>query len=207
MLRHQDWRTVECQGNIADFKFRRYRRSCDVSLTITDWQCQFIHRTSMPVPKPIIEQLRKLIPPLNGTLHKGQSGMRSHWPWNFSDLMFVAVVLGRVGVLGGAQEWAMAYKQLHAFVWRLISYTGAPFFAAMSALRLVRRPSRHIQWIHLTLLMDRKGADLSHVICSPTAAGAIKSYSPDLIVHPILREELCVFSNISLPIRLCHTPL
>lgn len=49
------------------------------------------------------------------------------------------------------------------------SYTGAPFFAAMSALRV--------------------GADLSHVICSPTAAGAIKSYSPDLIVHPILREE------------------
>jgi len=33
------------------------------------------------------------------------------------------------------------------------------------------------------------GADLSHVICSPTAANAIKSYSPDLIVHPILREE------------------
>ncbi|KAG5647858.1 hypothetical protein DXG03_007782 [Asterophora parasitica] len=45
----------------------------------------------------------------------------------------------------------------------------APFFAAISALRI--------------------GADLSHVICSPTAAGAIKSYSPDLIVHPILREE------------------
>jgi len=27
------------------------------------------------------------------------------------------------------------------------------------------------------------------VICSPTAANAIKSYSPDLIVHPILRED------------------
>lgn len=35
----------------------------------------------------------------------------------------------------------------------------------------------------------RTGADLAHVICSPTAAGAIKSYSPDLIVHPILRED------------------
>ncbi|KAJ2918685.1 hypothetical protein MD484_g1766, partial [Candolleomyces efflorescens] len=35
----------------------------------------------------------------------------------------------------------------------------------------------------------RFGADLSHVICSPTAAGAIKSYSPDLIVHPILNES------------------
>ncbi|RDB23663.1 ATP-dependent (S)-NAD(P)H-hydrate dehydratase [Hypsizygus marmoreus] len=86
----------------------------------------------MPVPRQLFEQLKQLIPPLNGTLHKGQSG--------------------RVGVLGGA-----------------LDYTGAPYFAAISALRF--------------------GADLSHVICSPTAAGAIKSYSPDLIVHPILREE------------------
>jgi ATP-dependent NAD(P)H-hydrate dehydratase len=31
------------------------------------------------------------------------------------------------------------------------------------------------------------GADLSHVICAPSAANAIKSYAPDLIVHPILR--------------------
>ena len=46
------------------------------------------------------------------------------------------------------------------------SYTGAPFFAAIAALRT--------------------GADLSHVICAPSAANAIKSYSPDLIVHPIL---------------------
>ncbi|TBU44063.1 hypothetical protein BD309DRAFT_1000726 [Dichomitus squalens] len=89
-------------------------------------------KTEMPVPKHIFNQIKAIIPPLNGTLHKGQSG--------------------RVGVLGGA-----------------LDYTGAPFFASMSALRF--------------------GADLSHVICSPTAAGAIKSYSPDLIVHPILREE------------------
>jgi len=85
----------------------------------------------MTIPRSLFEQLRQIIPPLNGTLHKGQSG--------------------RVGVLGGAKD-----------------YTGAPFFAAISALRM--------------------GADLSHVICSPTAAGAIKSYSPDLIVHPILAE-------------------
>ncbi|KAJ7170471.1 Ribokinase-like protein [Mycena crocata] len=82
--------------------------------------------------KAILAQVKKLIPPLDGSLHKGQSG--------------------RVGVLGGA-----------------LDYTGAPFFAAISALRF--------------------GADLSHVICSPTAASAIKSYSPDLIVHPILRED------------------
>ncbi|KAF8202301.1 H-hydrate dehydratase [Pholiota molesta] len=86
----------------------------------------------MAVSRTIMEQVKKLIPPLDGTLHKGQSG--------------------RVGVLGGA-----------------LDYTGAPFFAAMSALRF--------------------GADLSHVICSPTASSAIKSYSPDLIVHPILNEN------------------
>ncbi|TFK64095.1 Ribokinase-like protein [Pluteus cervinus] len=86
----------------------------------------------MPVPRPVLEQIKQLIPPLNGKLHKGQSG--------------------RVGVLGGA-----------------LDYTGAPYFAAMSALRV--------------------GADLSHVICSPTASDAIKSYSPDLIVHPILIEN------------------
>ncbi|KAF4610934.1 hypothetical protein D9613_007005 [Agrocybe pediades] len=86
----------------------------------------------MPVPRAVFDQIKKLIPPLDGTLHKGQSG--------------------RVGVLGGA-----------------LDYTGAPFFAGFSALRF--------------------GADLSHVICSPTAAGAIKSYSPDLIVHPILNEN------------------
>ncbi|KAF8634554.1 hypothetical protein AX17_004144 [Amanita inopinata Kibby_2008] len=86
----------------------------------------------MPVPKLLFEQLKLLIPPLNGTLHKGQAG--------------------RVGVLGGA-----------------LDYTGAPYFAAMSALRF--------------------GSDLSHVICAPTAADAIKSFSPDMIVHPILRED------------------
>ncbi|KAJ7782004.1 Ribokinase-like protein [Mycena maculata] len=82
--------------------------------------------------KAILTQVKQLIPPLDGSLHKGQSG--------------------RVGVLGGA-----------------LDYTGAPFFAAITALRF--------------------GADLSHVICSPTAASAIKTYSPDLIVHPILRED------------------
>ncbi|KAJ7091449.1 Ribokinase-like protein [Mycena belliarum] len=82
--------------------------------------------------RSILTQVKQLIPPLDGSLHKGQSG--------------------RVGVLGGA-----------------LDYTGAPYFAAISALRF--------------------GADLSHVICSPTAASAIKAYSPDLIVHPILRAD------------------
>ncbi|KAG0047679.1 hypothetical protein BGZ83_007304 [Gryganskiella cystojenkinii] len=46
-------------------------------------------------------------------------------------------------------------------------YTGAPYFSAMAALRL--------------------GADLCHIICDEDAATAIKSYSPDIIVHPYIK--------------------
>ncbi|CDQ73137.1 unnamed protein product [Oncorhynchus mykiss] len=56
---------------------------------------------------------------------------------------------GRIGIIGGCQE-----------------YTGAPYFAAISALKV--------------------GADLSHVFCTKDAAIVIKSYSPELIVHPVL---------------------
>ncbi|KAH7091889.1 YjeF domain-containing protein [Auriculariales sp. MPI-PUGE-AT-0066] len=86
----------------------------------------------MPIPDKLLAQVKQLIPPLTGKLHKGQAG--------------------RVAVVGGAEE-----------------YSGAPFFAAMSALRV--------------------GVDLSHVLCSPTAAPSIKTYSPDLIVHPIFSQN------------------
>mmetsp|Transcript_26563 Transcript_26563/g.57336 ORF Transcript_26563/g.57336 Transcript_26563/m.57336 type:complete len:172 (-) Transcript_26563:46-561(-) len=56
---------------------------------------------------------------------------------------------GKVGVVGGCAE-----------------YTGAPFYAAMAALKL--------------------GADLSHVFCDEQASTAIKCYSPELIVHGCL---------------------
>ena len=45
-------------------------------------------------------------------------------------------------------------------------YTGAPYLSAISALRT--------------------GADIVHVFCSPSAATVIKSFSPDLVVHPHL---------------------
>ena len=45
-------------------------------------------------------------------------------------------------------------------------YTGAPYFAGISAFRT--------------------GADLVHVFCHPEASAVIKSYSPELIVHPSL---------------------
>ena len=47
-------------------------------------------------------------------------------------------------------------------------YTGAPYFAAYAALKM--------------------GADLAHVFCTKGAAPVIKSYSPELIVHPYLDE-------------------
>ena len=60
---------------------------------------------------------------------------------------------GKVGVVGGCFE-----------------YTGAPFYAALSALKV--------------------GADLSHVFCDEAAAVPIKSYSPELIVHGCLSQGL-----------------
>ncbi|XP_042786159.1 ATP-dependent (S)-NAD(P)H-hydrate dehydratase isoform X2 [Panthera leo] len=62
---------------------------------------------------------------------------------------------GRIGIVGGCQE-----------------YTGAPYFTAISALKV--------------------GADLSHVFCTREAAPVIKSYSPELIVHPVLDSPSAV---------------
>lgn len=59
---------------------------------------------------------------------------------------------GRIGIVGGSLE-----------------YTGAPYFAAISSLKV--------------------GADLVHIFCSKSAAPVIKSYSPELIVHPLLDAE------------------
>ena len=51
-------------------------------------------------------------------------------------------------------------------------YTGAPYFAAISALKA--------------------GADLVHVFCEREAGQVIKSYSPELIVHPVFDTELAM---------------
>ena len=52
-----------------------------------------------------------------------------------------------------------------------LEYTGAPYYSAISALKA--------------------GSDLSHVFCHTEAAVPIKSYSPELIVHPAFNT----FSN------------
>lgn len=80
----------------------------------------------------MLNQVRKIVPPLLPKFHKGQ--------------------LGRVLVVGGSED-----------------YTGAPYFAA-TASALV-------------------GADMSHILCTGSAAPVIKSYSPNLMVHPYLHDE------------------
>ncbi|XP_017777084.1 PREDICTED: ATP-dependent (S)-NAD(P)H-hydrate dehydratase [Nicrophorus vespilloides] len=55
-------------------------------------------------------------------------------------------------------------------------YTGAPYFASIAALKV--------------------GADLSHVFCTREAAGPIKCYSPELIVHPLLDDGEKQFGRI-----------
>ncbi|KAL2212297.1 Ribokinase-like protein [Sarocladium strictum] len=47
-------------------------------------------------------------------------------------------------------------------------YTGAPYFSAMASARL--------------------GCDMSHIICTPEAGAVIKTYSPNLMVHPLMRQ-------------------
>lgn len=59
---------------------------------------------------------------------------------------------GRIAVVGGSFE-----------------FTGAPFYSAISALKV--------------------GGDLSHIFCSKFSSPAIKSYSPEIIVHPVFVSE------------------
>ncbi|KAJ4343224.1 hypothetical protein N0V87_000446 [Didymella glomerata] len=82
--------------------------------------------------KDLIKKVYNMVPPMLESFHKGQ--------------------LGRVGVIGGSED-----------------YTGAPYFSAMASAKL--------------------GCDMSHVICEPGAAAVIKTYSPNLMVHPIMRQE------------------
>jgi len=89
--------------------------------------------------KQALSILRSILPWFSDS----QSSVQSKYRTNYKG------VRGRVGVVGGARD-----------------YAGAPYFASISAMRL--------------------GADLSYVICTRDASQVIKSYSPDLIVVPLL---------------------
>jgi len=83
--------------------------------------------------KDLLAMVKKFIPNLSNSMHKGQSG--------------------KIGVVGGSFE-----------------YTGAPYYASISALKT--------------------GVDIAHVFCDENAATAIKSYSPEAIVHPVLKSKV-----------------
>lgn len=61
-------------------------------------------------------------------------------------------------------------------------YTGAPYFAGISSLMV--------------------GADLVHIFCTQSAAPVIKSYSPELIVHPLLDTNNALMQIESWLVRL-----
>ncbi|KAL6497808.1 hypothetical protein OROHE_026958 [Orobanche hederae] len=109
--------------------------------------------------------LRSITPSLDNSRHKGQAVIvcgdlevtleRPTIVVNWKNGEFSSVLYylsGKIAVVGGCRE-----------------YSGAPYFSAISALKI--------------------GADLSHVFCTKDAAAVIKSYSPELIVHPILEES------------------
>lgn len=48
-------------------------------------------------------------------------------------------------------------------------FSGPPYYSAMAALKV--------------------GTDMAHIFCPKSSATAIKSYSPDLIVHPVFDLE------------------
>lgn len=92
----------------------------------------------IPKPEQVSQLLRRIVPWL---LESNKKNVK--YRQNYKG------VRGRIGIVGGARD-----------------YAGAPYFASISAMRL--------------------GADLSYVICSKDASQAIKNYSPDLIVVPLL---------------------
>lgn len=52
-----------------------------------------------------------------------------------------------------------------------------------------------------------QGADLSHVFCTKDAAPVIKSYSPELIVHPVLEESYNIKLAICDSLYISHSSL
>lgn len=82
--------------------------------------------------------------------------------------------MGRVAVIGGSED-----------------YTGAPYFSAMASAKL------GADMVTLTTLFSHNcpsnwqitDISQSHVICEPQAAQVIKTYSPNLMVHPLMRQS------------------
>ncbi|KAI9790185.1 MAG: hypothetical protein M1816_005385 [Peltula sp. TS41687] len=79
--------------------------------------------------------------------------------------------MGRVAVIGGSEECL---------------YRGA-IFLCYGFCKIRGGESRNIRLIRGAI--STSGADMSHVICEPQASLVIKTYSPNLMVHPYMRQS------------------
>ncbi len=151
---------------------------------VCPWRLVCDMRDEMPVPRSLIEQLKLLIPPLNGTLHKGQAG--------HSDVYNTSITTDTR--IDRTCRSTRRCTRVGAEISRCSTFHLIKIVATRERRSSPRYPRSdlcvllYISHAYSTDLLQ--GADLSHVVCAPTAAGAIKSYSPDLIVHPILREDV-----------------
>lgn len=70
-------------------------------------------------------------------------------------------------------------------------YTGAPYFSAMASAKLGCDMVRQGPLSPKTLLVSsmQSHTTQSHVICEPGAGQVIKTYSPNLMVHPYMRQS------------------
>ena len=90
---------------------------------------------------------------------------------HFDAFVFSLCVCVYFRLCGGALQRCLlgeisVFNSVNLYHKKFFYHSGAPYYAAISSLKA--------------------GADLSHVYCMEAAASVIKSYSPELIVHPVL---------------------
>jgi len=130
--------------------------------------------------KEILGKVYKMIPPMLESFHKGKLSIEMYLS-RVEELTTMIGQLGRVAVIGGSED-----------------YTGAPYFSAMASARLgadmvcfaIVPSFTTARGFPLTSIETK--ADFfsqSHVICEPSAGAVIKTYSPNLMVHPYMRQE------------------
>jgi hypothetical protein len=127
--------------------------SCLVFILLFLPQPSRIHAASMMAKQHahLMGLVGKMIPPLSPKLHKGQAG-----EWHVIPYRDLAQLVRKDR--GAGRLWRVS-KPAHGCVSNLtnsiLSYSGAPYFSSMGAMRF--------------------GADLAHVICQPDAGAVIKT--------------------------------
>ncbi|KAJ5938607.1 YjeF C-terminal domain carbohydrate kinase-like protein [Penicillium verhagenii] len=106
--------------------------------------------------KVLFSKVRKIVPPMLEKFHKGMPSPPDR---------FLAVIRIYSTFRNDAHDQLGQLGRV-AVIGGCADYTGAPYFSAIASAKL--------------------GCDMSHVLCERSAAPVIKSYSPNLMVHPLL---------------------